>query len=620
MSTTRELLAQAQTLLAAGRLADAQQCCRQILQSQPHSAQAHDLLGQILGTAGRVDLAEACFRQAIACDGSFVPAQTNLGVALHLQGRLAEAEGAFRAAVALAPGDAELHRKLAGTLEEQGARDEALACCRRAVELQPDHAESQNSLGVLLERQDKLDEAVACLRQAVKLKPDFADAHSNLGAALDRLGKHQEAVASLQRALELRPDSLGALINLGSALEGLGRYEDASAVLHRAVAHNPHSVEARVNLGLVLAWLGRLDEAHSVIERAVALAPRSADAHVNLGLVLERQGRVDEATNCYRRAMELDPNCGEAHLNYAMVLLRGGQFAQGWREYEWRLRCDRSRERPRAGPRWSGEPIAGRTILLGDEQGLGDSMQFVRYAEALKQRGARVIVECRPQLASLFESCPGVDAVVATGTPLPEYDVHALLASVPGVWGTALESIPANVPYLFPAAALVEKWKQELGAVEAFKVGIAWQGNPHNKTDSYRSIPLESFARLAGTAGVRLYSVQMGAGREQLARLTTAPISDLGDRLGDFHNTAAILCNLDLVITCDSAPAHLAGALGLPVWVALAHLADWRWMLERTDSPWYPTMRLYRQSRRGDWHEVFERIATDLAERAKQGG
>jgi tetratricopeptide (TPR) repeat protein len=659
VSKAAELLARAEALGRSGRLSDAEQCCRQALQAEPGYRAAQIYLGKLLVAQGRVDEAvadfenalrldpsaqdirenlqatlairdfnqgmacarvgrhqeaAACFQRAVERRPDYLAAQSNLGVALQLQGKLAEAVAVLRRAVGLAPNDAEAHRKLAGALEEAGAREEAVACCRRAVELQPDHAESQNSLGVLLERQNQLDEAVACLREAVRLKPGFGEAHSNLGAALDRQGKSQEALVSLRRSLELAPGALHAYINLGSVLESLGRYDEAREVLERAVALKPDSVEARVNLGMVLIWMGRLVEARVVLERAVAIAPGSADALVNLGLVLERQDIADAAAACYRRAVALDPNCGEAHLNLGMLLLRDGQFAEGWREYEWRSRCERSRERPRAGPRWTGAPIEGRTVLLGDEQGLGDSMQFVRYAESVKQRGARVIVECRPQLERLFKTCPGVDAVVATGSALPSYDLHVQLASLPGVLGASLDNIPAQVPYLFPDAELAEKWKAEFGAIKGLKVGIAWQGSPDNKNDRYRSIPLARFAPLAEIAGVQLVSVQSGAGCEQLANVEApGTIVDLGDRLGDFYNTAAILRNMDLVITCDSAPAHLAGALGLRVWVALSYFADWRWLRDRPDSPWYPTMRLFRQARPGDWDEVFERIVAELA-------
>jgi hypothetical protein len=301
-------------------------------------------------------------------------------------------------------------------------------------------------------------------------------------------------------------------------------------------------------------------------------------------------------------------------MNHGMLLLRAGRFAEGWPGYQWRSRLQRVRWQARPGAVWTGEPLNGRTILLDDEQGLGDSMQFVRFAPHVQQLGARVIIECRPPLASLYRNSPGIDGVVVVGTELPAFDVHVPLARVPGVLGTELADIPADVPYLFPNAALVERWRNQLAGSADLKIGIAWAGNPDNMTDRQRSIPLAQFTRLAGVAGVRLYSVQLGSGRRQLTEAVPPPaIVDLADAISDFQDTAAIMRNLDLVITCDSAPAHLAGALGVPVWVALSQVADWRWHVDRTDSPWYPTMRLYRQGASGTWPEVFDRILADLS-------
>jgi tetratricopeptide (TPR) repeat protein len=669
VSKTPEWLVRAESLRASGRLAEAEQCCRQALEAEPTNTSARHLWenlqaalamqdfqrGMACAASGRHDEAAACFQRAVERKADYLAAQSNLGVALQLQGRFSEAAAAFRRAIELAPRDAELHRKLAGALEELGARDEAVACCRRAVELRPDHAESQNSLGVLLERQDRLDEAVACLREAVRLAPDFADAHGNLAAALERQGKPEEASAALQRAVALAPNSARARMHLALALErqgkvddaiasyrravqleprypaahprealiiGLaalnaGRHADAADCLRRATLYEPDNAEAHNHLGVALLLLDKLGEAEAALRRAVALAPDYAEAHSNLGAVLDTQpvsaDNVRQALACYHRAAELRPDSAKMRHNYGLALLRSGNFAEGWPQFEWRLRRDRP-ERQFAQPRWSGSDIAGKTILLWEDEGLGDSMQCVRYAQMLKARGARVIIECRRQLAGLLATCPGVDQVVIAGTLAPEFDVHLPLLSLPGVMGTTLDNIPANVPYLFADRELIDRWKEELGAGGAFSVGIAWQGDPRQPRDRYRSIPLASFAPLAAVSRVRLYSVQSGAGREHLAK-PGAPraIIDLGDRVGDFYNTAAVLTALDLVITCDSVLAHLAGALGLPVWVALAHFADWRWMLERADSPWYPTMRLYRQRRPGDWNEVFKRIAADLA-------
>lgn len=585
MSHAALLLAEADAFRRAGQLSRAEQTYRRAIQADSANAAAYNLLGLVLASQGKLDEAIGCFQTAVQRDPDYAQAHNNLGVALEQQGKLDEAAAAFRQAVQVRPDYAEAHNNLGVAMEKQGRLDEAVACCSRAAELKPDYVEAYNSLGVAFERQDKLDEAEACFRRAVELRPDFAEAHSNLGGVLDRQDKLEPAAAALRRALALKPDS----------------------------------PEAHVNLGLVLERLGRLDEALAVLQRAVALEPKVAEVHMNLGLVLERQGNVEEAMTSFRRAL-VQPDCAQAHLNYALALLRSGNFDEGWREYEWRAGCEGVGQKILPGRRWQGDPIEGRTILVCEEQGAGDTLQFVRYAELLKRQGATVVVQCRPQLIGLLESCRGVDRVTSTLGPLPPYDVYVSLPSLPGILGTSLVNIPANVPYLFADAALVGEWKDELTGKD-FKVGIAWQGDPNHKANRYRSFPLEKLAPLAGMPGVGLFSLQFGAGREQLADLPPAcPITDLGDRLGDFHSTAAIMRNLDLVITCDSAPAHLAGAVGVPVWVALAFVPDWRWLLARTDSPWYPTMRLYRQSRPGDWEEVFRRIAIDLAAIARQRG
>jgi hypothetical protein len=411
---------------------------------------------------------------------------------------------------------------------------------------------------------------------------------------------------------------------LGLACAHAGRRDEAISWFRRALERQPDCPEACNGLGVLLLW-DDVAEAEALLGRAVKLRPDYAIAHSNLGAVLDLQGELSEESVArslasLRRAVELRSDSAVIRHNYGMALLRAGNFAEGWREFEWRLLRYPPGKLRYSLPCWSGTPLDGKTIVLWDEEGMGDSLQFVRYAQTVKQRGARVIVECRRELAGLLKTCPGVDEVVVIGTSRVEFDEHVPLLSLPWALGTELSSIPPNVPYLFPEPALVEKWRQELRAESAFKIGIAWQGNPDYQFDRFRSIPLANFAPLAGAGDVRLYSLQLGAGREQLADVQRAiPITDLADRIGDFQNTAAIMRNLDLVIACDSAPAHLAGALGVPVWVPLPYVANWRWLLDRADSPWYPTMRLYRQSRPGDWQEVFARIAAELAATCRAG-
>jgi len=341
-------------------------------------------------------------------------------------------------------------------------------------------------------------------------------------------------------------------------------------------------------------------------------------ARHNLAITLADQRQFDQAASEYREILARQADHVDAHIGLATTLLHSGRFDIGWPQYEWRLKHPSMPPPPPGCPAWRGEPLAGRTVLLLSEQGAGDTLQFVRYAQSVKQRGGRVMVQCARPLVSLLASCQGVDAVIAADQPLPPIDTYAWLGSLPGIFGTSLQTIPQHAAYLNPRAETIDPWRQRLSQEDGLKVGIAWQGNPIHPRYRDRSIPLAEFSRLARLPGVRLFSLQFGAGREQLATIDQAARSvDFGDELGDFESTAGLIANLDLVVTCDSAPAHLAGAVGAKVWVALTYACDWRWLADRTDSPWYPTMRLFRQQRVGDWSEVFRRIEAELANRTQ---
>jgi hypothetical protein len=384
----------------------------------------------------------------------------------------------------------------------------------------------------------------------------------------------------------------------------------------------PKKPETHYLQGLLSAKQQRLDEAETSYRRSLELRPGHADTLLNLGNTLLDLGRVEEAATTVQELVRLQPEHPDAHKNLGIFLLRVGRWQQGWPEYEWRWRCKEQAPRPFRQPLWDGSPLAGGTILLHAEQGLGDTIQFIRYAPLVKQRGGRVVVECQPALLPLLARCPGIDQLVASGKPLPVFDVHAPLLNLPGIFRTTPATVPASVPYLFADDALVQRWRDELRSVPGFRVGIVWQGSRKHKEDRRRSVRLERFAPLAAIPGVRLISLQKGPGSEQLAdQGGRFEILDLAGRLdersGPFMDTAAVLKCLDLVITVDTAGAHLAGALGVPVWVALAFAADWRWLLDRDDSPWYPTMRLFRQKQPGDWDGVFQRMAQELAKAAR---
>jgi tetratricopeptide (TPR) repeat protein len=552
MATISEALAIAVQHHQAGRLQAAEQIYRQILAVEPNRAHAWHLLGVVAHQVGRHGIAVEYIGRAIELNGTEADFHNNLGEVYRALRRIPEAAACCRRALELNPGLAGAHNNLGNAMKDQGNLDEAVACYRRALHLKPDFAEAHNNLGIAFRNQGKLDEAVACYRRALELKPDYAEAHNNLGIALGDQGKRDEAITCYHRALELKPDY--------------------------------------------------------------------AEAHSNLGIALGDEGKRDEASVCYRRALELKPDYADAHWNQSFISLATGKFERGWAEYEWRWRTSHCQPRGFSQPFWDGLPLQGRVILLHAEQGLGDTIQFVRYVAPVKQRGGVVIVECPGPLLSLLTSHAGIDRLVRWGNELPAFDVQSPLLSLPGIFHTSLETIPAEVPYLFADPGLVGHWRQELGGIAGFKIGIAWQGSPKYRSDRDRSIPVSCFEPLARCPGVRLLSLQKGAGAEQLQQVTDRfPVIDLGSRLdeasGAFMDTAAVMMSLDLVITSDTSIAHLAGALGVPVWVALPFVPDWRWLLDRSDSPWYPTMRLFRQERRGDWQTVFQRIEVALRQR-----
>ncbi len=601
-------------LAEQGKFYEAAGHFRLAVQLAPDFAEAHTNLGVVLAEQNQLDQAVACHRRALELNPNDADAHNNMGNVLERLDQLDEATACFRQSLELRPDCGETHYNLGNVMKRLGRFDEAATCYRRALELKPDCAAAFNNLGTVLEKQGRLDDALVCYRRAIELKPDYADVHFNLGVALEKLDRLDEAAACYMQAVELKPTDAEAHNNLGFVLGKQGCLDEAVSWFRQALRLKPEFAEAHNNLGFVLEKQGLLDEATDCFRRALELKPEFAEASNNLGFILEKQGQFDLAIACYRQALSLKPDLAQAHTNLGFALLRMGDFLSGWSEHEWRWQRKGMGEEAFSQPRWSGSDLAGKTVLLHSEQGLGDTLQFVRYAELVKQRGATVLVECPRVLTRLIASCPGVDGVIASGEVRPPFDMHVPLLSLPGIFRTTLGNIPANVPYLSPAVSATIPLPAELDDNPSFKIGIAWQGSRVNIADPVRSIPFAEFAPLAALAGVRLYSLQMGDGREQLQAVNDAwPIVDLGDQLGDFNQTAAIMRKLDLIVSCDSAPAHLAGAIGAPVWVALAYVADWRWLVDRNDTPWYPNMRLFRQARAGDWQDVFQSIAEQVA-------
>ena len=503
------------------------------------------------------------------------------------------------------------------TLHQAGKLPEAERIYSEILRGNPYHAGALHLLGVLAYQSGKGDVAIEYIGRALQYCPNLAEAHNNLGIVLKDMGKLPEAMASYQIALRIKPDYADAHSNLGIAFKEMGNLAEATASYQKALQINPNFAEGHNNLGNVLLANDQLDDAAARFQTALRLKPNYAETLTNYANVLQKQGKLHEALACYDQALLMKPGYAEAHWNKSLALLLSGNFHQGWAEYEKRWQSKHFHRRPFQQPLWDGSPLGGRTILLWAEQGLGDTLHFIRYAPLVQQRGGTVVMECQPPLLPLLAQCSGIDRLVAQNSPLPSFDLQVPLLSLPGIFRTDLATIPAQVSYLIADQPLVEHWREQLNSYQGFKIGIAWQGNPTHGGDRQRSMPLGQFAPLAQVPGVHLLSLQKGHGAEQLRAVADRfTVIDLGSRLdetnGAFMDTAAVMMNLDLIITADTATAHLAGALGVPVWVALPWIPDWRWLLERIDSPWYPSMRLFRQPQRGDWADVFNRMAQEL--------
>ena len=471
--------------------------------------------------------------------------------------------------------------QLAFKHQAAGRLKEAEALYQQILAVKPDHADSLHLLGVIAGQRDDNAAAVEWISKAIALAPEAAMYHNNLGAFSRRMGKMDQAMAAYKKAVELQPD-----------------YADA-----------------RYNLGNILRDSGHLDQSIAEYIEAVRLRPGHAETHNNFGFALLELGRIEDAAAQYRDAIRLRPDYADAHLNLAFALLVRGDFERGLPEYEWRARRPAHGMPPLPQPQWDGGELTGKTILIRSEQGLGDGIQFVRYVPLLAARGATVILECLPELRRLFQDAPGAAHVVARGEAPAPFDLHCPLASLPLVFGTRLESIPAVTPYLHADSRVVQAQAARLNINgDTLNVGLVWAGNPDHRNDRKRSMSLEQLSPLAEVKGVRFFSLQKGKPAEQV-RTPPAGMNllDAAGELSDFADTAALIARLDLVITVDTAVAHLAGAMGRPVWVLLPFAPDWRWLLGRDDSPWYPTMRLVRQDAPGQWEPVVARVEKELA-------
>jgi tetratricopeptide (TPR) repeat protein len=584
--------------------------------SQTQEAPAGDaglVEAKALHDAHRHAEAEAVYRQIVGATPDNYPAVIGLADVLADMGRADDAmpfyqsviDGAGETTVAADAWDG-----LAAIYQDRGRIDDAVHAGKKSVGLRRD-ADQAYVLGSVLDKLGRPDDAIEAFAMAFAFRPTMAEAAAKIGTYHLARGNHAEAAVHYRQAAEANPDIAEIQCNLASILDHLDDKTGALKHARRAVELKPSLVEAHNVIGLVWRHRRRPADALAAFRKAIEIKPDFADAHNNMASVLEQAGQVGLAGLHYEKAVSLKPADVTLHHNFAVNLLLRGDYPRGWAEMNWR-RMDRTNPASRVFPKlmWDGVPLGGRTILLTAEQGIGDVIQFLRYAPIVAAMGCRVVVEVQKPLVELARQTEGVADVVEQGSTLPSFDTHCPIMSLPMVLGTNAGSIPAKVPYLRPPAERIEKWKDRIAGLPGKKVGLVWAGNPKYKNDKLRSIPAEKLAALAGIPGVTWVSLQKNRPTEPPAELK---LTDFTAELADFADTAAVIERLDLVVSVDTAVAHLAGALGKPVWIMLPSVPDWRWLLDRDDSPWYPTARLFRQTTPGDWADVLKRLAGALA-------
>ena len=631
-----------------GDLAKAETLCLAALKSSPDFFDALHLLAIVRSRSGRHVQALAIFDKAIRLRPQDAELINNRGSALTEAKRHDEALDAYQKAIEIRPDYADAYNNRGCVLMHMQRFDDALSSYSKALLLDPDNAEYINNLGRALTRLRRYTDALDCYDDALALRPDYVDALINRGVTLNNAGRHDEALTCFDGVPAHAASSVEVLLHRANALTGVNRSEQALSTLDRVFALYPdRRSETLLKRGFIQSKLkrydeafksyddalvlkadpadvlinrvgtflemGRLDQAIEGAEQALAMRPDSPVAHNLHGFVLMNAARFTEAIASFRTAILLRGDYPDATWNLGWALLLLGDFVEGWRHYE--IRRVRTTWTKLKGPEWSGQPLVGKTLLLYAEQGFGDALQFVRFVRVAAEMGARVVLGVYAPVAALFSMINEKPIIVRHGEPVPDCDYHAPLMSLPFILGLDGKTIPAETPYLRADEARIGTWKAWLPQAK-FRIGIAWQGS---KSDPTRWAPLATFAPLTRIPGVTLISLQKADGLEQLKELpsgmqveTLGPDFDAGPDA--FLDTAAVMMNLDLIVTIDTAIAHLAGALGRPVWIALKRVPEWRWMLDRSDSPWYPTARLFRQKQTGEWAPVMEEIAAEIAQ------
>ena len=598
----------------SGQLNAAEQRCRKALSADPNHADSLHLLGLIFAATNRLDPGIELVAQAIRSNPANPEYFSNLGTLLQRQGKIDEAFKSYDLALKLKPDFFVVWIKLGDLLFHQKRWDESLLTYNHALSLDPRNTDAAHKSGLLLLELKRYEEALSRFDLLQSLSPERADAFYHIGLCLNALNRPGEAASGFRKSLEIDPRQDKALNCLGIALLELNRSNEALPHFRAALEIKPDFADALNNLGIALKNLRRFDEALISYDRAITLKPDYTEAYNNRGDCLDAMLRADEALSSYRNALALNPDYAAAHWNIAINRLRAGDFKTGWPESEWRWKCPalRLRDREFARPLWLGhEPIEQKRLLLHSDQGLGDALHFCRYAPLVAARGAHVILEIDTPLRELVSSLAGVSELIATGEALPDFDYHCPLGSLPLAFDTTLATIPSAVPYI-SVAGDTGHWQARLGPAKRPRIGLVWSGNPNHGNDRNRSIALETLLPMLDV-DAQFVSLQKDPRPGDAAILRRRnDILDLGHELESFSDTAALLLHLDLLISVDTSVVHLAGALGRPAWLLLPYVPDWRWLLGREDSPWYPSLRLFRQTETAEWPPVVQRVKEAL--------
>jgi len=611
----RDAIAQHQ----AGRFAEAEQNYLQVVAADKRHFDALRLLGGLYLQTNRNDRAAEFLERAVKLNPKDAEILNNLGVALRGMGKPDEAAARYEEALRLQPNYAQALNNLGSIYLENGRPEKAAELIKKSLQLDIDNAQSHFNMGNALRELRHYEESLKAYEYALRLQPNYSDAATNMGLSLGELGRKQEALAWHEKAVQLDTLNHRALNNLGNTLRESGKAEEAITYFLRALQAKADYEIAHINLGTVYRDLGKFDLTAEQYDKALQLKPDSADALINYGTLMLDLNRHEDALERYDAALKIKPTSSDAQWSKAITLLALGDYEEGWRLHEAGFGNPRARGIiPYKTPTWHGESLEGKRLLLWPEQGLGDSLQFIRYAELCKQRGAAVISLCPAPLTRLFKTCPFIDEVTEGPVADSAYDYQISLMSLPHVFGTRLETIPSG-PYLLVDEATRTKWAPRFAEKRKPRVGLVWSGSPrehqHNAhmIDKRRSMSLAMLKPLFDFGGIDFYNLQLGKAREQIAEcgLQDRIIDYMGD-VRDFLDTAGIVENLDLVISVDTSVVHLAGGLGKPVWVLSRFDACWRWLRNRETSPWYPSARVFGQDAPGAWQPVVDAVTAAL--------